>query len=258
MQMLAQSFTLAVFLAATVAAKKKIGVISDLHLNTAYAATASVDDNCIAVGTSGPDDISAPIGRIGCDPSITMVDFMMQRFNEAFGSVDVLLVTGDHIAHHQSPHLGKEQPGDWAKIQANLEAASDLLRKNFPELLVLMNIGNNDGYHDQGPREEQKDEFYSYLYDLWFTQHPGNAEIKDSVKDTFMYAGYYRADISETVSVLTLDNQYMDDVNDESVVKNEAEDQLDWLEAQLVSGPASGRKFILSGHTYAGTRYHGA
>lgn len=73
-----------------------------------------------------------------------------------------------------------------------------------------------------------------------------------------MDGGYYRVDIDGSISVLTLDNQYMDEKNDQSVVQNEAEEQLDWLEAQLESGPYAGRKFIISGHTYAGTRYHGA
>lgn len=168
----------------------------------------------------------------------------------------MLLVTGDHIAHDIAPDLGEATSDDWAKVQANLEATAELLQKNFPSTLVLMNIGNNDGYHSQGPKESQKSFYYGFLHDLFFTQFPGNASIVDYVKETFMSAGNYRADVTDTVSVLSFNNNYMDDDNDSSVEKNEASEQLDWLEAQLATSASSGRKFILAGHQYAGTRYH--
>ena len=49
----------------------------------------------------------APLARFDCDPSSTLVDYMLTRFTESFGSVDVLLVTGDHVAHKVAPHLGE-------------------------------------------------------------------------------------------------------------------------------------------------------
>ena len=52
----------------------KVGVISDLHTNLAYDGLVSKDDNCVAGGSSA--DQQAPIGRNGCDPSPTLIDFL--------------------------------------------------------------------------------------------------------------------------------------------------------------------------------------
>ena len=70
-----------------------------------------------------------------------------------------------------------------------------------------------------------------------------------------MSAGYYRVDVNDTISVLSLSDEYMDLDDDQSMHGDEANEQLDWLETQLIN--ASGRKFIIAGHVYAGARYHG-
>ena len=72
-----------------------------------------------------------------------------------------------------------------------------------------------------------------------------------------MSAGYYRVDVTDTISVLSLSDEYMDIDDDDSYHGDEANEQLDWLEAQLLSSSTTGRKFILAGHVYAGARYHG-
>lgn len=95
------------------------------------------------------------------------------------------------------------------------------------------------------------------MHDLWFASFPGNAGIEKEIKTSFMEAGYYRVDLSSNISVLTFDNEYMDIDDDNSVTASENQIQLDWLEANLKEGLETGRKFILSGHVYAGARYHG-
>ena len=128
----------------------KVGVISDLHMNPYYSATASEDTNCVASNDKDFETVTkdtAPIGRINCDPSPILVDYMLQRFTEAFGDVDVILVTGDHVAHGVSPHHGQGSPESWAKLKVNLDQSAQLLQKHFPSKIVLTNFGNNDGYH---------------------------------------------------------------------------------------------------------------
>lgn len=73
------NFSLSIALAATSAHALKVGVVSDLHTNMAYSATASESDNCVASNSSVlvPNDESAPIARINCDPSSTLVDYML-------------------------------------------------------------------------------------------------------------------------------------------------------------------------------------
>jgi len=73
-----------------------------------------------------------------------------------------------------------------------------------------------------------------------------------------MNGGYFRVDVSDSVSVLTFNFEYMDNDDDTSFQANEALEQLSWLEANLATAASSGRKFILNGHVYAGTRYHGS
>ena len=58
----------------------------------------------------------APLARFDCDPSSTLVDYMLTRFTESFGSVDVLLVTGDHVAHELAPDLGEATKSDADKV----------------------------------------------------------------------------------------------------------------------------------------------
>ena len=50
-----------------------------------------------------------------------------------------------------------------------------------------------------------------------------------------MSAGYYRVDVTDTISVLSLSDEYMDIDDDDSYHGNEANEQLDWLEAQLIT-----------------------
>ena len=54
---------------------------------------------------------------------------MLRRFNEVFTNVDVILVTGDHIAHKVSPHLSDEgaTKAQWDAVKANLEASANLI-----------------------------------------------------------------------------------------------------------------------------------
>ena len=156
---------------------------------------------------------------------------MMQRFTEAFGEVDVLLAPGDMVAHDIAPdHDDADLTSSWPQLQTYLTAAAELYAKNFPDTIVLTAFGNNDGYHNQAPDEDQKSTFFSWVHDLWFTNMPGNGAIVDSVKDTFLAAGYYRVDISDTISVLTFNFEYMDDDDDTSFQGSEADQQLDWLE----------------------------
>jgi hypothetical protein len=94
------NWTSSVLLFAGVAKSLKIGVVSDPHYNVNYDPTTA-SNNCKS-STTIAADVYAPIGRYGCDTGPEMFDIMLQRFSEAFGDVDVLLVPGDHVAHKVS------------------------------------------------------------------------------------------------------------------------------------------------------------
>ena len=165
----------AVLSASVAYANLKVGVISDLHTNTHYIPEGSVDSNCQTSSNDiHYDDTKAPIAKFGCDPSHTLVDHMLRRFTEAFGEVDFILLTGDHVAHGVAPKHGKAKEGDSDKLKANIEATFAIVQKHFSDTLVLPCVGNNDGWHSQAPDEKQKAGYYGYLYDLWITKHNGN------------------------------------------------------------------------------------
>ena len=94
------------------------------------------------------------------------------------------------------------------------------------------------------------------MQDLWLEGYGGNsAAIAELARDTMISGGYYRADVSETVSVLVLNNEYFDDEADDSLYEGEQTEQLDWLEFQLSSAKENDRKYIIAGHVPAGVRY---
>ena len=80
-----------------------------------------------------------------------------------------------------------------------------MFRTYLPNTPVFYSLGNNDGkYHYQTPREDDI-KFFQFLYDLWFVQHPGNAMFASpALKRTFEKGGYYRVDITDTLSLLSL------------------------------------------------------
>ena len=87
---------------------------------------------------------------------------------------------------------------------------------------------------------------------------PGNSALAADaeLKSTFMEGGYYRVDIDENISILALNSQYYDLDDETQYQGNESSLMLDWLEENLAAGAKSGRKFIITDHVYAGSRYH--
>ena len=91
-------------------------------------------------------------------------------------------MSGDYVAHKEAPeHKDADWATAWPIVQENIKVSIDLLKKHFPNTLVLPSIGNNDGYHNQAVDENQKASYYGFLHDLWFTDYPGNAKLVDSV-----------------------------------------------------------------------------
>ena len=64
---------------------------------------------------------------------------------------------------------------------------ADLVAAAFPNTVVLPTLGNNDGqYHSSAPDEDFKSTFFTFMYDTWFANFPGNVGIASNVKDTFL------------------------------------------------------------------------
>jgi hypothetical protein len=178
-----KSFT-AALLTATTYANLKIGVISDSHFNTAYNPYSSAS---MCTGTEVSEEVVAPLGRYGCDPSSELLDLMYNKFTESFGKVDVILIPGDSAAHKVAASHDDEDPtgSHYEAVKENLTATFTKLKEHFPNTLILPTFGNNDGrVHNEAIDEADKSDYYSFVYDLWFNQLSGNQDLanKDEIE----------------------------------------------------------------------------
>jgi hypothetical protein len=76
--------------------------------------------------------------------------------------------------------------------------------------VIVPTFGNNDArYHDEAIDETDKNDYYNFVYDLWFNKLPGNANLdKASIKQTLIAGGYFRADITPSLSILSMNSMY--------------------------------------------------
>ena len=196
----------------------------------------SSTNKCTGTTASSSNEDVAPVGRYGCDPNEDLIDLMFTRFKEKFGQVDFILVPGDSVAHKVAATAEGDDPtgSSYAAVKANLKATFGKFQQHFPNTVILPTFGNNDGrYHDEAIDEADKSDYYSFIYDLWFNQFAGNAGLDlASIKSTINVAGYYRADVSSNVSVLSLNSMYFDN-DDNSVHAGEQGIMQSWLTYQL-------------------------
>ena len=84
---------------------------------------------------------------------------------------------------------------------------TQLFDSYFPDVPVLLTFGNNDTkYHYQPAFGVNRDPYYDFIFQTWFTEHPGNATLKnlDQIELTLKQGGWYRVDLSPTLALLSL------------------------------------------------------
>lgn len=171
-------FSLALLAASTTAHHINVGILSDTHLNTAYNQYSSIN---LCTGTEISGEVIAPLGRYGCDSGEKLIDVMFTHFKKTFGDVDFILVPGDSVAHKVAAPNGGTDPDSvhYDAVKANLQATFAKFKEYFPNTIVLPTVGNNDGrYKDSAIDESDKSDYDSLLFDLWFTELPGNAGLE--------------------------------------------------------------------------------
>lgn len=200
------------------------------------------------------DKTPAPIGRIGCDPPKVAVDMMLQTFAKRFSDVDFITYNGDMIAHGVSEKTNNQDHPHYDELMAVHIEVQQMLTKYFPNKPILITFGNNDcPHHNSAPFQFEKQQFYNDMWKIWFQNHPGNAKFATAnVQKTFMYGGYFRVDVTSSLSVLSLNTLEYNVDQYPSEVGPEHDALLQWLEAQL--SEQSSRKFIILSHIYAGSR----
>ena len=79
----------------------------------------------------------------------------------------------------------------------------------FPEVPVFIQFGNNDcKFHDSAPSQDEKDEYYNFIFELWFKNHPANVPFAEAVEHTFKYGGYYEIEVTPSFSLVALNTMY--------------------------------------------------
>lgn len=181
---------------------------------------------------------------------------------EKFGKLDVILLTGDFAAHHIAmPADEQDAEKTYALLLETFGYLNQLLASKFPDTLILPAFGNNDSkYHDNPIPDEDAPFFYSYIFNLWFKLLPGNAsqlsvEQLQQIYKTFEVGGFYRVDLNDKVSVLSINTLYYDSERTRLDSTGSGVEQMFWLEDQLKTADKN-RKFIIIQHVYGGARYN--
>jgi len=173
-----------------------------------------------------------------------------------FGDVDFILVPGDSVAHRVAAPNGGSDPDNlnYDAVKANLEATFAKFKQYFPNTMVLPTIGNNDGrFKDSAIPEENKADYDSLIYELWFTNLAGNSGLDlESIQTTVADGAYYRADVTDNITVLSLNSMYFDAKN-QQLQPTVASNIMSFVEAQLELAQNESRKVIIMDHVYAGS-----
>ena len=218
----------------------KVGLISDLHLNLNYDANygprANAEGDCWA--TSGTyTDVAAHFGRYGCDPPMALLEVMLEEFNVRHGKQDVIIITGDLSSHHTAMKYPMTDEDTYPLLLATHSGIASLLTQKFPDTIILPAFGNNDcKYHDNPAPIDEQTEFYDFVYNLWFQLLPGNVDSfdsqqKEAIHESFLKGGYYRVDINDSLSVLSMNTLYFDSLSDEEIDSHSVGDeQMVWLQ----------------------------
>lgn len=146
------------------------------------------------------------MGRLGCDPPLILVEYMLQLFNNVTADepVDYIIVNGDLIGHGISQDSTK--PYSYEKYQllktTHFKLAY-LFQKYFPNTPILLTLGNNDPkFHYSSPFKADKEDYYDFMFNYFFKWQPGNKALLDKIEPTWKDGGYYRVDVNDNLSLL--------------------------------------------------------
>ena len=196
-------------IAAAAASQVTFGVFSDLHLQLEYTPDSSVDD----CGRLDPDTRSIPLGggwlslqelrlkatgnqrallgRLGCDAPVSLVRYMLTLFNRINSGekVDYITLDGDLVAHGIASNTPVDPLNPTMKETASIaqhysylklthQKAQSLFSEAFPNTPVFITFGNNDAnFHDNPAWASNANDFYGFMYDLWFVRHSPNQKF---------------------------------------------------------------------------------
>jgi len=181
----------------------------------------------------------------GSDPPLSLIEKMLDHAaSEYSDEVEAIFMLGDFIEHDfiiGEDGITKEHK--FEVITAMWSNLTQLVSKKFPDVPVIIALGNNDNLENYIPPTESlwKQDMFSYLCKAWMEDIPANLAGKSDeevleMQTSFMAGGYYKYSLDSVkgLSNIVLNANYWS-VNDREFVdpSQEAWDQLTWLEATL-------------------------
>jgi hypothetical protein len=124
----------------------------------------------------------------------------------------------------------------------------------FPDTPVITAIGNNDvEYHDQAPTTEDKESYYSDLWELMYENVPANAHIvaNETIKAQWMDGGYFAYQLTDDIIAFSINGMYpfWENWTDE----DEANKMIEWMGGVLEDNPD--QSWMTFAHVYPGNNY---
>ena len=159
-----------------------------------------------------------------------------KKINEIAGHPDVILVNGDFAAHDIAAKRDKAEPHYDILQSVITQSFNQHIGAIFPKSVVIPTIGNNDVmYHYEFPiNEEHHNEYYGFLYNLWWNQVPGNANYtkKEEIKNSMMKGGYFIYEYNTNLIFIAVNSLYFS-VKNEKYNTTVSREQLEWVEDVL-------------------------
>ena len=124
-----------------------IGLLSDLHLHKRYDPWWGPypDDEGGCMEHDGTlEDLKAPMGRYSCDSPKILIETMFEEFKHSHGKQDVIILTGDFIAHQTAKVYPDPSYDLYGLLLKTHHEVVQALAKHFPDTIILPAFGNND------------------------------------------------------------------------------------------------------------------
>jgi hypothetical protein len=113
------------------------------------------------------------------------------------------------VGHKIDLKVGHPEVGNYTLLKETITAVIQAITHKFPNALIIPTFGNNDAkYHYQALASADRSDYYAFNYNAWFTATNKQVPNIASVKSTFLKGGYYRVDLTSTLTVLALDTLY--------------------------------------------------
>lgn len=226
--------------------------LTDVNLDLKYNSSIPKRDMCRAAnGSIKTAEFKAPLGRIGCDTPLLLLESSLEAIKNATEDtkLNFILISGDFSAH--------EVDVDEQHILEAMIRTANKTHAVFPDIPVFPVIGLHD-YLVPLTLPNTSD-WYNSVLSPWeplmiYDGSAGDASkstFSNTLRETFLEGGYYNASIADGRMILIVLNTiywHYKSNQDNLQVRKTALSQLSWLESQLESAEGQGKRVLIASH----------